>query len=74
MARWAFPSLCGNFSRMNHPNMIFETELVLIAVATNLTFDCLKGDGGLALPFGLVPLFPFTKLHVLEILESMHNF
>ena len=34
----------------------------------------LKGDGRLAFPSYLILLFPFKKLHILEVLESMPDF
>ena len=34
-------------------------------------FVPVKGDRGLAFPFSLILLFPFIKLHILEVLESV---
>ena len=52
---------------------MFQFRLIARQLST-IQFSLIKGDGGLVIPFCLVLLFPFTKRHILEVLESVTDF
>ena len=51
-----------------------ESQLQIQSISSIQIWLRFKGDGGLVIPFCLVLLFPFTKRHILEVLESVTDF